>query len=167
MFRFVKGMIAFRKAHPGIGRSRFWRDDVSWFGADGPVDLKSTQLAYWLRGASEGDVDLYVMINGGPDAVTFRVRAEAGTTWLRAVDTSATEPHDVVVGRPTEEMTRADLRIEARSVVVLVSDGLPRQPRQQVAEFARVEPENEHRSNLPAEPPAGPTAPRSTHVPPQ
>ena len=26
------GMIAFRKAHPSICRSRFWRDDVRWYG---------------------------------------------------------------------------------------------------------------------------------------
>ena len=28
VFRFFKGMIAFRKAHPPLGRSRFWREDV-------------------------------------------------------------------------------------------------------------------------------------------
>ena len=31
-FRFVKRMIAFRKSHPTLGRSRFWRDDVRWYG---------------------------------------------------------------------------------------------------------------------------------------
>jgi glycogen operon protein len=29
IFRFFKGMIAFRKARPSLGRSRFWREDVS------------------------------------------------------------------------------------------------------------------------------------------
>jgi isoamylase len=29
IFRFIKGMIAFRKARPSLGRSRFWREDVS------------------------------------------------------------------------------------------------------------------------------------------
>ena len=32
VFRFFQQMIAFRKAHPSIGRSRFWRDDVRWYG---------------------------------------------------------------------------------------------------------------------------------------
>jgi glycogen operon protein len=66
VFRFFKLMIAFRKSHPCIGRSTFWREDVSWHGADGPVDLghESRCLAYLLRGASVGDGDLYVMING-------------------------------------------------------------------------------------------------------
>ena len=39
VFRFFKLMIAFRKSHPCIGRPTFWREDVSWHGADGPVDL--------------------------------------------------------------------------------------------------------------------------------
>ena len=32
-------MIAFRKSHPSIGRPVFWREDVAWYGPDGPVDL--------------------------------------------------------------------------------------------------------------------------------
>src|SRR5271154_2878973 len=32
IFRFFKTMIAFRKAHPSIGRSTFWNDDVRWHG---------------------------------------------------------------------------------------------------------------------------------------
>ena len=32
-----KRMIAFRKAHPSLARSRFWRDDVRWYGV-GPRD---------------------------------------------------------------------------------------------------------------------------------
>ena len=32
-------MIAFRKAHPSIGRGRFWRDDVRWYGVGRDVDL--------------------------------------------------------------------------------------------------------------------------------
>src|SRR3954451_15291621 len=34
-FRFAQAMIAFRKAHPSLGRSRFWRADVTWLGAVG------------------------------------------------------------------------------------------------------------------------------------
>ena len=50
MFRFFKMMIAFRKSHPSISRSRFWRDDVHWYGADHEVDLSETSksLAWCL-----------------------------------------------------------------------------------------------------------------------
>ena len=41
MFRFFQKMIAFRKAHPSIGRGRFWRDDVRWYGVGRDVDLTS------------------------------------------------------------------------------------------------------------------------------
>src|SRR4029077_5840077 len=34
VFRFFKQMIAFRKAHPTIGRQTFWRDDITWHGTD-------------------------------------------------------------------------------------------------------------------------------------
>ncbi len=75
VFRFFKLMIAFRKSHPCIGRPTFWREDVSWHGADGPVDLghESRCLAYLLRGASVGDDDLYVMINGHWEDRAFTV----------------------------------------------------------------------------------------------
>src|SRR4029450_11419116 len=52
VFRFFKLMIAFRKAHPSIGRATFWREDVTWHGVNGSVDLGSESrcLAYHLRG---------------------------------------------------------------------------------------------------------------------
>ena len=34
IFRFFRLMISFRKTHPAIGRSTFWREDVSWYGAE-------------------------------------------------------------------------------------------------------------------------------------
>jgi isoamylase len=40
VFRFVQGMIGFRKAHASIARSHYWREDVTWYGAGSPgVDL--------------------------------------------------------------------------------------------------------------------------------
>ena len=55
-FRFVRLMIAFRKAHPTLGRSRFWRDDIRWYGVGPSVDMShdSHSLAYALRGARRG-----------------------------------------------------------------------------------------------------------------
>ena len=60
MFRFLKGMIAFRKAHPSLARSRFWRDDVRWYGVDRQVDLSycSHSLAFCLHGGSQQDRDI-------------------------------------------------------------------------------------------------------------
>ena len=58
-------MIAFRKSHPSLCRSRFWREDISWYGVGPMVDLSpdSRSLAFCLHGASQADDDIYVMIN--------------------------------------------------------------------------------------------------------
>jgi isoamylase len=65
IFRFFKSMIAFRKSHPSLMRSRFWREDVVWYGVGERADLsyESRSLAFRLRGASQNDDDIYVMIN--------------------------------------------------------------------------------------------------------
>ncbi len=74
--RFVKKLIAFRAAHPSIGRSTFWRDDVSWHGVGADIDTSdsSHSLAYLLEGASEDDDDLYVMVNTWWEPLTFTVQ---------------------------------------------------------------------------------------------
>ncbi len=36
IFRFVSLAICFRKSHRSIGRPHFWRDDVAWYGPNGP-----------------------------------------------------------------------------------------------------------------------------------
>ena len=76
MFRFFREMIAFRKAHPTISRSHFWRDDVRWFGPEGPVDMSpsSRTLAFFLSGRRIEDDDLCVMITArrSPWRLTLR-----------------------------------------------------------------------------------------------
>lgn len=58
MVHFFQKMVAFRKAHPGLGRSRFWKEDVRWYGITGTVDLseESRSPAFCLHGASQFDV---------------------------------------------------------------------------------------------------------------
>ena len=94
MFRFFKQMIAFRKAHPSISRSRFWREDVRWYGVDGPPDLgdHSHSLAYCLSGASRNDDDLYVMINAYWEDLLFTIQDGRASAWRRVVDTSLPSP---------------------------------------------------------------------------
>jgi glycogen operon protein len=121
VFRFFKLMIAFRKSHPCIGRPMFWREDVSWHGADGPVDLghESRCLAYSLRGASVGDDDLYVMINGHWEDHSFTVRDGLPSEWRRVVDTSQPSPEDIVEPDNERKLETASYAVRARSVVVL------------------------------------------------
>jgi glycogen operon protein len=121
VFRFFKLMIAFRKAHPSIGRATFWREDVTWHGVNGSVDLGSESrcLAYHLRGASVGDDDLYVMINGHWEDHNFTVPEGQPAEWRRVVDTARPSPEDIVEPGSELKLKTANYLACARSVVVL------------------------------------------------
>ena len=95
-FRFTQQMIAFRKAHPSLGRSRFWRDDVEWFGATGLVDFgpEARTLAFCLHGASQGDDDLYVMVNASSEDLRFTIQDVGAAPWQRVIDTADRRPDD-------------------------------------------------------------------------
>lgn len=120
IFQFFQRMIAFRKAHPSLCRSRYWRDDVRWYGATGSVDGSedSHALAFFLSGASQNDDDLYVMINAWWQELAFTIQEGAEGEWSRVVDTSLAGPDGFVeAGVP---LASPECVVEARSVVVLV-----------------------------------------------
>lgn len=97
VLRFFRKMIAFRKAHPSIGRSTFWRGDVRWYGVGREVDTSydSHTLAYCLDGASQGDTDLYAMINAYWEPLDFTIQEGSAPDWVRVVDTSLPSPEDI------------------------------------------------------------------------
>jgi glycogen operon protein len=121
IFRFFKTMIAFRKAHPSLGRSRFWREDVRWHGTGAEVEMghESRSLAYYLRGASQGDQDLYMMINAGSNELTFHVQEGRDGEWSRAVDTSLDSPHDIRPAGQEVPLNSQVYVLTGRSVAVL------------------------------------------------
>ena len=119
IFRFFKKMIAFRKNHPSLSRSRFWREDVSWYGVGPTVDLSydSHSLAFCLHGASQGDDDIYAMINGYWDKLEFDVQEGTAREWKRIVDTALPSPDDFSEdGIPLD---RTKYLLAPRSIVVL------------------------------------------------
>ena len=109
VYRFFKLMIAFRKAHPSIGRYAFWRGDLSWHGVGAQPDLSpsSHTLAFCLHGGSMGDDDLYVMINAYWEALDFTIQEGQPGTWLRVVDTALDSPADIT--EPGHESTLEQL----------------------------------------------------------
>ncbi|MDZ4850983.1 MAG: isoamylase [Pirellulaceae bacterium] len=121
IFRFFKCMIAFRKTHPSISRSRFWRNDVRWYGATHLVDMSesSKKLAFCLHGGSQADVDIYTMINAGLEPVTFGIFEGVVGNWRRVVDTSRTSPEDFLLSG--EIVDSVSFEVADRSIVVLVS----------------------------------------------
>jgi glycogen operon protein len=122
LFRFCRIMIAFRKAHPSLGRSRFWQEDVSWFGVEGPPDraYHSRSLALWLRGASQGDDDIYIMINAYWESLNFRIQADEASGWRRVVDTSLASPDDIASVGQEIAVNGSRYLVGPRSVVVLL-----------------------------------------------
>jgi glycogen operon protein len=120
-FRFEKWMVAFRKAHPSIGRSGFWRDDVRWYGVGPFVDLSfdSHSVAYCLHRASRGDRDLYVMIDAYHEPLEFEVQESPAGGWRRAVDTGLESPVDIAEQR-AEPVVSLRYRALPRSVVALL-----------------------------------------------
>ena len=125
MFRFFKMMISFRKAHPTISRSRFWREDIHWYGAGHEVDLSesSKQLAWCLHGESQHDSDLYVMINSGETEIRFGVFEGAAGDWKRIVDTSLDAGLEIVDENQAVSVEETTYLVQPRSVVVLKRTG--------------------------------------------
>jgi isoamylase len=120
IFRFFKNMIAFRKAHPTLSRSRFWREDVAWYGVGPGVDLSydSHSLAFCLHGISQDDDDIYAMINAYWEDLEFEIQEGAAQEWKRIVDTARPSPDDFSEhGLPLE---RTKYLVSARSVVILL-----------------------------------------------
>jgi len=122
IFRFFKLMIAFRKAHPSLARSRFWREDVHWYGTGRHTDLSfdSRSLAFALRGASQEDDDLYVMINAYWGDLDFELQEGTPAEWRRVIDTSLDSPLDFLEPGNARPLTSLNYRVAARSIVTLI-----------------------------------------------
>jgi glycogen operon protein len=122
MFRFFKLMIAFRKDHPSIGRSRYWRQDIKWYGVGSAPDLsyESRSLAFCLHGESRQDKDIYVMINAYWEDLDFTIQEGSAGDWSRVVDTSVDSPNDIVERGREPILNSGEYRVGARSVVVLL-----------------------------------------------
>ncbi len=112
-------MIAFRKNHPSLSRSRFWREDISWYGVGPGVDLSynSHSLAFCLHGASQGDNDIYVMINAYWEVLEFQVQEGTAQEWKKVVDTALPSPDDFSDDGIPLQQTKCTLA--PRSIVVL------------------------------------------------
>jgi isoamylase len=120
VFRFFKCMIAFRKNHPTLSRSRFWREDVAWYGTGAAADLSpdSHSLALCLHGASQNDRDIYVIINAYWESLEFQIQEGMASEWSRIVDTALPTPNDF--SSSEDPIGTLSYRVAPRSVVVLL-----------------------------------------------
>ena len=122
VFRFVQGMIAFRKSHPSIARSQFWREDVSWYGAKGKhpdFSPGGQSLAYCLRGGAVNDDDIYVMVNAGTNDIRFEIQEGKASGRFLVADTGIPAPGDFVESGGRQRLASSTYLVGERSVVVL------------------------------------------------
>jgi isoamylase len=120
VFRFFKKMIGFRKCHPSLSRSRFWREDITWYGIAEKADLSndSHSLAFCLHGTSQDDDDIYVMINAYWEKLEFQIQEGTAQEWFRVVDTALATPEDF--SDRGERLQGLSYPVAPRSVVVLL-----------------------------------------------
>jgi isoamylase len=107
---------------PSLARSRFWREDVRWYGVGRDADLSydSRSLVFALHGASQRDNDIYVMINAYWEELRFEIQEGTASEWRRVVDTSQENPFDFLEPGNESLLQSLHYQVAARSVVILV-----------------------------------------------
>jgi glycogen operon protein len=95
------------------------RREVVWSRWAGGPGSESRCVAYALRGASVGDDDLYVMINGHWEDRSFKVQEGQPSEWRRVVDTAEPSPNDILEPGKESKLESASYTVRSRSVVVL------------------------------------------------
>lgn len=124
VFRFFREMIHFRKEHPTLSRSRFWREDVRWYGTGPTVDMSpdSRTLAVYLSGASQQDDDLYLLINAANSDATFEIQEGRAEQWQLVFDTSRASPDDFPESNQRTAVQSLSYPVASRSIVGLIRE---------------------------------------------
>jgi len=136
LFRFVKALIAFRRAHPVLRRTEFLhgegtpahpQPDVTWHGVrlcEPDWGQTSRALAMHLAGvhAPQPDCDVYLAANAWDHALEFEVPPPPPDRhWVRVVDTERQSPDDVADDGHEPDAPGRLIRVGPYSCVVLRS----------------------------------------------
>jgi isoamylase len=139
--RFTRELIAFRKRHPAFLRPEFYSGrnsrhdtipDITWLTESAaPADWAPGRrtLALLIDGnkseidADRDDNDIFIMLNASDSPVLFTLAPvpQGKEAWYRAVDTALPSPRDIVPLGSEERVEQETRRLDARSVVVLLS----------------------------------------------
>jgi glycogen operon protein len=134
MLRFVQQLIAFRKRHPSLRRTRFLTGqpqpgsrlpDITWHGMklNEPLwgDPNAQILAYTLGAADESEEDLHIMLNMSENTVEMPLPRLSDREWRLAIDTAHASPEDIVAPPRQSHVRTLTYTTAPRSVVVLES----------------------------------------------
>jgi glycogen operon protein len=126
IFRFTRGMIAFRRAHPILTKEQFYTDaEIQWFspqrGSPDWADPKCKKLACLIH--EDGQDRLYLMFNAGTEDADFGLPPlPPGYCWRLAADTSRPAPKDLFTeGEETLLDNSTTYHVEARSSAILLA----------------------------------------------
>jgi isoamylase len=126
IYRFVRGMIAFRRVHPVLSKEQFYTDaEIDWFGPQGGlpnwVDPKGKNLACLIQENGQGA--LFLMFNAGTIGTDFSLPPlPLGYRWHLAVDTFRSAPQDLFAERKEALVDNSKTyRLEARSSAILLA----------------------------------------------
>jgi glycogen operon protein len=127
IYRFTRGMIAFRHAHPVLRRENFYTDaDIEWFAPNGaPPDwANQSQKSFACRILGQTEPDLFLLFNADNRSVDYALPGlPAGKIWRLAVDTSRTAPDDLCdPGKEPSLQGQIGFRLEPRSSAILLTD---------------------------------------------
>jgi isoamylase len=101
MLRFTRELIALRKRHPSLRRTRFIEqgsDEIRWYGEDLEPpswnDAEARVLCFTLAGLTGDEPALHVMINMASTARMLPLPQVIPQQWRRLADTTLTAPDD-------------------------------------------------------------------------
>ena len=96
-YRFLSGLINFRKAHPALGVDSFLNSsDIIWHEDNWDND-ESRFLAFTLKG--RGGPDIYAAFNSHSFKIDVNLpRPPQGKKWCRVIDTNLPSPRDFTAG---------------------------------------------------------------------
>ncbi len=127
LYRFSKELIQFRQMHRVFLQETYFmgepavpggNTDLLWFDVSGkPQEWNGErELACCIDGSVNAGVTLYMMFNPTHDPVSFRIPK---ASWTGRINTAASLPNDIVLGKPPRRFRRVRWRLSARSLVVL------------------------------------------------
>ncbi len=125
IFRFTRGLIAFRGDHPILRQETFYTEaEIQWFGPQGGLpnwfDPNVKQIGCLIHENEQRALSL--MFNADTEAVNFKLPPkQAGRQWLIAMDTARESPHDLFAAG--EEPLLEDqhiYRLSPRSSAILI-----------------------------------------------
>jgi glycogen operon protein len=136
LYRFCRGMVAFRQQNPALRRAKFFTGvtpdqpaeeaDLRWFDeSGGPVawEGEGRTLAAVIHARENEGTALCLAFNPTPEAVVFTL---PDGPWQVRVNTAAAPPKDIVPASGTTRPVGRNVTLAARSMMVFATPSRPR-----------------------------------------